>query len=58
MSEPFANFTFVRHLPAWLGEYDVLLLDESRRILHAVFSAPIDERGVPTSRVFYASAKL
>lgn len=58
LSAPFAAYSFVRHAASWLGEYDVLIVDEKRRVLHAVFDAPIDEKGVATTRVFHTSAKL
>lgn len=56
--EPFAAYSFVRHSNKWLGEYNVLLLDEQRRVLHAVWAQPVDEDGVPRSRIFHATAAL
>jgi hypothetical protein len=56
--EPFAAYSFVRHSSKWLGEYNVLLLDEQRRVLHAVWAQPVDEDGVPRSRIFHATAAL
>lgn len=54
----FASFGFERHLPAWLSEYGALVLDAERRLLHAVWTQPVDEDGRATSRIFYARAKL
>lgn len=56
--EPFAAYSFVRHSSKWLGEYNVLLLDQQRRVLHALWAQPVDEDGVPRSRIFHATAKL
>ncbi|MCC6213244.1 MAG: exo-alpha-sialidase [Polyangiaceae bacterium] len=55
---PFAAYGVVRHASWWRGEYDVLLLDPQRRVLHAVWTQPVDEAGVPTSRVFYSRSRL
>jgi hypothetical protein len=56
--EPFAAYSFVRHSSKWLGEYNALLFDEQRRVLHAVWAQPVDEDGVPRSRIFHATAEL
>jgi hypothetical protein len=58
VSAPFASFSFERHLPAWLSEYGALLVDDAHRTLHAVWTQPVLEDGVPTSRIFHASAPL
>lgn len=55
---PFASYSFVRHGSDWVGEYDVLVLDARRRRLHAVWTQPVDEHGVATSRIFHATAAL
>lgn len=56
--QPFAAYSFVRHSSKWLGEYNALVLDEKRRVLHAVWAQPVDEDGVPRSRIFHATAGL
>jgi hypothetical protein len=58
VSEPFASFSFERHLPAWLSEYGALVVDAERRRLYAVWTQPVMEAGEPTSRIFYALARL
>jgi hypothetical protein len=58
VQDRFAGYSFVRHAASWLGEYDALVVDPARRTLHVVFTAPVDEGGVATSRVFHATAKL
>ena len=57
-SQPFAALSTVRHSSKWLGEYQSLLVDDKRRVLHAVWSQTVDESGKPITRVFHASAKL
>ena len=55
---PFAGLTTGRQTRSWLGERAVLVVDDKRRALHAVWTQPIDEGGVVGSRIFHASAKL
>jgi hypothetical protein len=55
---PFAILSTVRHGAAWIGEYQALLVDDKRRLLHAVWAQPIDEGGQPISRIFHATARL
>ena len=57
-SEPFAALSTVRLSSKWLGEYQSLLVDEKKRMLHAVWSQTIDESGKQITRLFRASAKL
>lgn len=57
-SEPFAALSTVRHSPKWIGEYQSLVFDAKRRVLHAVWSQVIDEAGTKVSRIFHSSAKL
>jgi hypothetical protein len=56
--EPFASFALVRQSPRWLGEYHALLLDTTRRRLHAIFTATVTESGAPIARIFYTSMGL
>jgi hypothetical protein len=58
ISEPFARFSFARHLPHWLGEYGALVVDEERGVLHAVWSQTVEERGDPVSRIFHATRSV
>ena len=53
-----AAYSFVRHAPGWLGEYDAALVDPNRRLLHVVFTAIVEENGHPTARVYWTSTKL
>ncbi len=58
LSSTMATYSFVRHAAEWRGEYDALLIDEKRRIIHAVWTQPVMENGSPISRVFYAHGAL
>jgi hypothetical protein len=40
------------------GEYESLLVDSKRRVLHAVWTQPVEENGKPIARIFHAQAKL
>lgn len=55
---PFATLTTVRHSPRWIGEYQSLVVDAKRRVLHAVWSQVIEEAGANVSRIFHSTAKL
>ncbi len=55
---PFAALSTVRHSAKWIGEYESLVIDDKRRVLHAVWSEPVDEQGKIVSRIFHATAKL
>ena len=55
---PFAAYSFSRHTSKWLGEYNALVFDAERRVLHAVWGQPVDEDGVPRARIFHAKAAL
>ncbi len=57
-SQPFAALSTVRHGSKWIGEYESLLVDDKRRVLHALWSQPIAEGDKIVSRVFHATAKL
>jgi hypothetical protein len=57
-SAPFATLSTARHSSKWLGEYEGLVVDDKRRVLHAVWSETVDEGGKPITRIFHASAKL
>jgi hypothetical protein len=56
--QPFTSYSFARHRTDWLAEYNALLVDVNRRVLHAIWTQPVDERGHPVSRLFYARAAL
>jgi len=55
---PFASYSLSRFTPSWIGEYGSLVVDERRRKLHAVYTATVDEGGLPVARIFAASAPL
>ena len=41
-----------------VGDYQALVVDNARRILHAVWTQPVLEGGKPVARIFHARAKL
>lgn len=55
---PFAGYGVGRFSSQWLGEYFSIVLDAKRRVLHVVWTQPVDENGVPISRIFHSAAKL
>jgi hypothetical protein len=57
-SVPFAALSTVRHGSKWIGEYEALMFDAKRRVLHAVWAQPVTEPGGIVSRVFHASAMI
>jgi hypothetical protein len=57
-SAPFAALSTVRHGAKWVGEYETLLVDDQRRMLHAIWAQPVAEGDKIVARIFRASAKL
>jgi hypothetical protein len=57
-SVPFAALSTVRHGAKWVGEYESLVVDEKRGVLHAVWAQPVDDGGKVVARIFHAQAKL
>ncbi|MDB4958323.1 MAG: hypothetical protein JWO36_5892 [Myxococcales bacterium] len=57
-SVPFAALSTVRHSSKWIGEYESLLIDSKRRVLHAVWTQPVTEGDKIIARIFHATAKL
>jgi hypothetical protein len=58
-SVPFAGLSTVRHAANALGDYASLVLDNKRRVLHAIWAEPIvDADGTLAAHLFHASAKL
>jgi hypothetical protein len=55
---PFATLSTGRHGRTWIGDYESLVVDASRRTLHAVWAQVVDEAGAKVSRIFHSSAKL
>jgi hypothetical protein len=55
---PFASYSLVRHSPKWLAEYGSLVLDQKRRVLHAVWTQTVPEAAGATARIFHAAARL
>ena len=41
---PFAALSTERHGTKWIGEYESLVIDDKRRVLHAVWTQPVDGR--------------
>jgi hypothetical protein len=57
-SVPFAALSMERHGAKWIGEYESLIVDDKRRVLHAVWTQPVGEGDHAVSRIFHAVAKL
>jgi hypothetical protein len=57
-SLPFAALSTERHASKWIGEYESLVIDDKRRLLHAVWAQPVEEGGKIVARIFHAQAKL
>lgn len=57
-SVPFGNLRTVRHSASWVGEYESLIIDDKRRLLHAVWAQPVLDAGRVVTRIFHAQAKL
>ncbi len=55
---PFAALSLERDAPRSVGESAALVIDDKRRILHAVWAEPVDEQGKVVSRIFHAQAML
>jgi hypothetical protein len=55
---PFASYVLVRHSPKWMGEYFELLIDPSQQEIHAVWTQPVEENGLPIARIFHSKASL
>ncbi len=56
--KPFAAYGLKRHDPEWLGEYNALLFDATRRELHAVWSQTLNDGDGARTRIFHAVAPL
>lgn len=57
-SPDMAAYELVRHSSKWLGEYEALLFDPQRNILHAVWTHTVHEGNHAIGRLRYASRKL
>ena len=55
---PFAALSTGRYGASWVGDYESLVIDDKRRILHAVWAEPVSEGATVVSRIFHAQAKL
>jgi hypothetical protein len=55
---PFDSFALVRQSPRWLGEYHALVVDPTRRRLHALWTGTVREGDAPVARIFHAAAGL
>ena len=54
-SAPFTTLAMVPHASTWLGDRESLLVDDKRRLLHAVWTQTVDGGG---THIFHATAKL
>jgi hypothetical protein len=57
-SLPFAALSTERHGAKWIGEYEALVVDDARRVLHAFWTQPVAEGDRVVSRIFHAGMKL
>lgn len=57
-SLPFAALSTERHGSKWVGEYETLLVDDKRRVLHAIWAQPVVEGATVVTRIFHAAASL
>lgn len=57
-SPDMAAYELVRHSSKWLGEYQSLLVDPKRRVLHSVWTHTVQEGDAAIARVFHAARKL
>ncbi len=55
---PSAALSTVRRAATSIGDTTSLVVDDKRRILHAVWTQPVDEAGKIVVKVFHAKAKL
>ena len=55
---PFAALSTGRYGSRWVGDYESLVIDDKRRVLHAVWAQPVAEGDAIVSRIFHAQAKL
>lgn len=55
---PFTTFELGRWSPRWQGDYDTLVIDPTRRVLHALWSQTVVEHGSSVARIFHAQAAL
>ncbi len=55
---PFAAFGYARSSARGLGDYLALVHDAKHKLLHAVWTQPVEEGGAVQSRIFHAAAKL
>ena len=57
-SVPFATLSMTRDVARSVGDVATLLVDDRRRVLHALWAQPVDEAGTPALRIFHAQAQL
>ena len=58
VSPDMAAYELVRHSSKWLGEYEALVLDPKRKLLHAVWTQTVQEGEHAIGRLRYATRKL
>jgi hypothetical protein len=57
-SPDMAAYELVRHSSKWLGEYQALLVDPKRRVLHSVWTHTVQEGDAAIARIQHAARKL
>jgi hypothetical protein len=57
-SPDMAAYELVRHSTKWLGEYQALLVDPRRKLLHSVWTHIVQEGDAAIARVHHAARKL
>jgi hypothetical protein len=57
-SVPFATLSLTRKPGETIGDVATLLVDDKRRLLHAVWAQRVDEAGTHATRIFHAQGKL
>ena len=57
-SEPFAALDASRRTARWVGDAEALVIDDRHRMLHAVWTQPVQVGDHVATRIVHASAKL
>lgn len=58
VSPDMAAYELVRHSSKWLGEYEALVVDPKRKVLHAVWTHTVQEGDHAIGRLRHATRKL
>jgi hypothetical protein len=57
-TSPFEPLSTMPSGPTWLGDHASLVVDDKRRVVHAVWAQPVREDNRAVTRIFHAAAKL